>query len=94
MKGYQIRGKYLAIERDTTPEKMGTSGLTYSSADAESMSVHKGKVLGTGIQVQGVAEGALCYYNKSRAFELKLQDGSTVVMVHEDYIIMIIEVDS
>lgn len=85
----RIRGRYIQLKRIEEAEKMGGLELEYSHADSDAMIVHKGTVIGFGDMVKGVEKGEICYYNKSRAFDIKLK-GETYTMVDEGHVILLL----
>jgi hypothetical protein len=89
----RIRGRYIMLDRIEEAEKMGGLDLEYSQSDSERMTVQKGTVIDFGNQVKGIEKGEICYYNKSRAFDIKLK-GETYTMVDEGYIILLLPASS
>lgn len=83
----RVRGNYIMMEKIEEAEKISGLTLEYSDQDTDRMTIHKGIVLDFGDLVKGVEKGEICFYNKSRAFALKLK-GETYWMVSEDHVIL------
>tara|TARA_R110000751_G_scaffold48523_3_gene107985 strand:- start:492 stop:752 length:261 start_codon:yes stop_codon:yes gene_type:complete len=76
----KVLGDYIALTREVSKEKT-VGGFEYTQKNKNDMRVYTGVVLSVGELIEGIAKGDTVYYEKSRAFDVKLRDGSVCTMI-------------
>lgn len=78
----RVAGKYILMTKIKEVEHIGNSALVFSESETGAMAVQKGTVVDFGPDIEGLKPGETCYYNKGRAFDVRV-DGVTYTMVQE-----------
>jgi co-chaperonin GroES (HSP10) len=84
----KVLGDYIALTREVREDKK-VGGFEYTQKNKDDMRVYTGVVIGFGNLVEGIAESDTVYYEKSRAFDVMLKDGSVCTMVKMNAILAI-----
>ena len=84
-----LRERFLALKQTVAIETIGSTGLSYTADETSKMPIHRGVIHDFSENVKGVKKKDEVLYNKSRAFDLKLE-GETYTIIREEDIVLIV----
>tara|TARA_R110001592_G_scaffold359364_2_gene665880 strand:- start:2421 stop:2678 length:258 start_codon:yes stop_codon:yes gene_type:complete len=81
-------GKYIAIRRIEEQVKTA-SGLLLSSKDMGDMRYAKGEAVKVGLEVVGIKDGDVLYYDKSRSYVMVIEDEPYTIISERDVVVVL-----
>jgi co-chaperonin GroES (HSP10) len=81
-------GKYIAIRRIEEQVKT-SSGLLLSSKDVGDMRYAKGEAVKVGLEVVGIKDGDILYYDKSRSYVMVIEDEPYTIISERDVVVVL-----
>jgi co-chaperonin GroES (HSP10) len=81
-------GKYIAIRRIEEQVKT-SSGLLLSSKDVGDMRYSKGEAVKVGLEVVGIKDGDVLYYDKSRSYVMVIEDEPYTIISERDVVVVL-----
>ncbi len=81
-------GKYIAIRRIEEQVKTA-SGLLLSSKDVGDMRYAKGEAVKVGLEVVGIKDGDVLYYDKSRSYVMVIEDEPYTIISERDVVVVL-----